>query len=190
MFLILMMTAVTSTMVCSCFFVPQNQEAKSTETDFGYFQELPPSISEIDKEIQKQQDDLWEQHRYSELKSLTVEERDLVARCIYHEARGEEPDGQIAVCEVVFNRILSDAYPNTVEDVLFQYNGSFYQFSCAPYLNTDNIKEPLSMEKAKEIVDYVLSTEYSPIIPADYLYFSTNKPKAENYLKIGNHYFR
>ena len=74
------------------------------------------------------------------------------SRCIYHESRGEDEIGQIAVCEIVLNRILSDVYPNTVEEVLLQYNGKFYQFSCAPYLMTNDIREPEALDKALHIV--------------------------------------
>lgn len=39
---------------------------------------------------------------------------------IYHEARGEPVEGQIAVAQVTLNRVASPAYPDTVCDVVWQ----------------------------------------------------------------------
>jgi spore germination cell wall hydrolase CwlJ-like protein len=47
-----------------------------------------------------------------------------LAAAIYHEARGEPLAGQIAVAEVVLNRVDSRSYPNTVCGVTTQGSGS------------------------------------------------------------------
>tara|TARA_E500000331_G_scaffold99836_1_gene96644 strand:- start:1316 stop:1792 length:477 start_codon:yes stop_codon:yes gene_type:complete len=39
---------------------------------------------------------------------------------IYHEARGESSEGQLAVAFVTLNRVESEAYPNTVCGVVYQ----------------------------------------------------------------------
>ena len=52
---------------------------------------------------------------------------------IYHEARGEDIFGQLAVAQVVMNRVESPRYPDTVCGVVTQHK----QFS---YLNTCDIK--------------------------------------------------
>lgn len=44
----------------------------------------------------------------------------LLAKLIYHEARGEGLNGWIGVGEVVLNRMNSDLYPNTVQEVIYQ----------------------------------------------------------------------
>lgn len=182
-----MIATVSSPTMCSCFFYEDAPKEKIELDPFPMKRQ--PSIAEIDREIDNAKKVSWENHRYMELKNITQYERDLVARCIYHEARGEIEEGQIAVCEVIFNRVLSELYPNTVEDVLFQYNGKFYQFSCAPYLLSEPIREPESLARAMKVQAYVLSTEYTTLLPSDYLYFSTGKPDCEDYMQIGNHYF-
>lgn len=48
-----------------------------------------------------------------------------LAANIYHEARGESYTGQVAVANVVMNRVQSKRWPNTVCGVVFQR----YQFS-------------------------------------------------------------
>ncbi len=182
-----MIATVSSTTMGSCFFHAETKEVPVVIDAFPNPRQ--PSISEIDKKTIKERDVMVETHRYEPLKDLTQREKDLVARCIYHESRGESQTGQIAVCEVIFNRVLSCVYPNTIEEVLFQYNGKFYQFSCAPYLLSEPIMEPDSFEAAKAVQEYVLSEEYAPVLPSDYLYFSTGKPANHDYIKIGNHYF-
>ena len=54
--------------------------------------------------------------------SLTEDEIDLLAKIVWLEANGEPVEGQEAVVEVVFNRMASDLYPDTLYDVLSQNN--------------------------------------------------------------------
>lgn len=53
-------------------------------------------------------------------KNITERERELMLRLVHSEARGEPIDGQIAVIEVVFNRVSDSRFPNSVEEVIFQ----------------------------------------------------------------------
>ena len=46
-----------------------------------------------------------------------------LARNIYHEARGEDIDGQIAVAQVTLNRVDSPRYPNSICDVVYHDKG-------------------------------------------------------------------
>lgn len=45
---------------------------------------------------------------------------DLLARCIYGEARGEPYAGQVAVAAVILNRVSDPAFPNTIAGVVYQ----------------------------------------------------------------------
>mgnify|MGYP000523765082 CR=1 FL=1 len=101
----------------------------------------------------------------------------------YHEARGEPFEGQVAVIEVVLNRCLSDYFPDTVEEVVFQKYGDVWQFSPAPYLYT---AEPT--ETQYEAVYAALAAE-EPILPLDTVYFSTGPYNDSIVAVIGNHYF-
>lgn len=51
---------------------------------------------------------------------ITHKERELLEKLVHAEARGEPWDGKIAVANVVFNRVYSDLYPDTIEEVIFQ----------------------------------------------------------------------
>ena len=51
---------------------------------------------------------------------------DLLARCVYAEARGEPYTGQVAIAAVVLNRVKSPSFPNTISGVIYQKNA----FTC------------------------------------------------------------
>ncbi len=57
-------------------------------------------------------------------RSISEEEKDLLARAIYGEARGEPYIGQVAVGAVIINRILSPDFPDDIESVIYQ-SGQF-----------------------------------------------------------------
>lgn len=52
--------------------------------------------------------------------NLTQEEIECLRLNTYHEARGEDYEGQVAVTQVVLNRVNSDRYPDNVCDVIHQ----------------------------------------------------------------------
>lgn len=45
---------------------------------------------------------------------------DLLARCVYAEARGEPYVGQVAIAAVVLNRVRHPEFPNTISEVIYQ----------------------------------------------------------------------
>jgi spore germination cell wall hydrolase CwlJ-like protein len=76
-----------------------------------------------------------------------------LAEAIYFEARGENVRGQMAVAQVVLNRVFSGKYPNTVCGVVYQNaNRRLHcQFSFACDGIPDVIREPDMWERAKTI---------------------------------------
>ncbi len=52
--------------------------------------------------------------------NFSKEERELLARLIHAEARGESFEGQVAVGAVVVNRVKSDLFPNSITEVIYQ----------------------------------------------------------------------
>ena len=66
-------------------------------------------------------------------KPMTKQARCL-ALAIYYEARGESEDGQLAVAQVVLNRVDSKRYPNTICGVVYQNshmrNRCQFSFTC------------------------------------------------------------
>lgn len=101
----------------------------------------------------------------------------------YHEARGEPFEGQVAVIEVALNRCLSDYFPDTVEEVVFQKYGDVWQFSPAPYLYS---AEP---DKEQYLAVHTAIEEREHILSEDTVYFSTAPYNESVDMIIGNHYF-
>ena len=99
------------------------------------------------------------------------------------EARGECFEGQVAVIEVVLNRMLSDYFPDTVEEVVFQKYGDVWQFSPAPYLYS---AEP---DKEQYLAVHTAIEEREHILSEDTVYFSTEPYNESVDMVIGNHYF-
>ncbi len=52
--------------------------------------------------------------------SISSSDLNLLARCVYAEARGEPYTGQVAVAAVVLNRVKSASFPNTIAGVIYQ----------------------------------------------------------------------
>jgi spore germination cell wall hydrolase CwlJ-like protein len=76
-----------------------------------------------------------------------------LAEAVYFEARGEAVRGQIAVAQVVMNRVFSGKYPDTVCGAVYQnkHRHLACQFTFACDNNPDVIREPEMWERAKKI---------------------------------------
>ncbi len=123
------------------------------------------------------------ENRYAEL-HFSDEDVYILACLVYHEARGESFEGQVAVVEVVLNRMLSDYFPDTVEEVVFQKYGDVWQFSPAPYLYS---AEP---DKEQYLAVHTAIEEREHILSEDTVYFSTAPyNESVDMIIIGNHYF-
>ena len=109
---------------------------------------------------------------------LTAEERELVARVVWVEARGESPEGQQAVAEIIFNRLSCDQFGDTINDVIY----SAGQFRSVPFLED---AEPYQAQY--DAIDRAL---YGPnILPKDVFYFATTATNDNVWGKIGGHVF-
>lgn len=60
---------------------------------------------------------------------LAESEKLCLAQAIYHEARGESREGQLAVANVIINRAMSKRYPSTICGVVFQ-NADRGRYKC------------------------------------------------------------
>lgn len=121
------------------------------------------------------------QDTISELPEATL---DLLARCVNAEAGVESFECRKAVAEVILNRVASDYFPNTVEDVIYQVDCGVVQFSVTANGRIDD-EAP---EKARMAV---LSALWNPELPEDVLYFRAGyyHPGHEAYKRLGNTYF-
>jgi hypothetical protein len=81
-----------------------------------------------------------------------------LANAIYFEARGESVRGQIAVAQVVMNRVFSGYYPNDVCGVVYQnaHRHLACQFTFACDGRSKTIHEPDAMQRANRIATATL----------------------------------
>jgi spore germination cell wall hydrolase CwlJ-like protein len=81
-----------------------------------------------------------------------------LAEAVYFEARGEAVRGQIAVAQVVMNRVFSGFYPTTVCGVVYQnkYHHMACQFTFACDNVPDVVREPDMWDRAKRIAKAML----------------------------------
>jgi spore germination cell wall hydrolase CwlJ-like protein len=81
-----------------------------------------------------------------------------LAEAVYFEARGEAVRGQIAVAQVVMNRVFSGYYPTTVCGVVYQNAGRHLacQFTFACDGIPDVVTEPDMWDRAKKIAKATL----------------------------------
>ena len=94
--------------------------------------------------------------------SLTGKKRTRAEKCladaVYFEARGEPVRGQIAVGQVVMNRVFSDYYPDNVCDVVYQ--NADRRFGCQFTFACDGIPEvvtePEAWRRARRIAKDIL----------------------------------
>ncbi|HEY4404642.1 MAG TPA: cell wall hydrolase [Xanthobacteraceae bacterium] len=99
------------------------------------------------------------QHPMSPAERLHLDEKGraksvkCLTEAIYFEARGEPVRGQIAVAQVVMNRVFSGYYPNTVCGVVYQNANRHLacQFTFACDGIPDVVREPDAWERAKRI---------------------------------------
>lgn len=130
-------------------------------------------------EEQEEQEEQEYQNRWGI--QLTEEEIDLLAKILWVEARGESEAGQKAVVEVVFNRMVSEEFPDTLYDVLSQKKP--VQF--ASWKLRDKA-EPT--EKEYTSIYAVLNGE-TCVVREDTVYFATKKLTRNLDIKIDGHYF-
>lgn len=122
-----------------------------------------------------------EQGRYGSL-LLTADEIETIARLVRLEAEGEPFTGQVAVAEVVLNRVASKVFPDNVYDVVYQTYPSvqFTPASQIPYTATTQTQ-----------YDAVEAALRGPnILPTDVLYFATGmNGRSSAWGWIGGHCF-
>jgi len=76
---------------------------------------------------------------------------DCLATALYFEARGESVKGQVAVAEVILNRVDLPNYPRTICGVVNQRGAGGCQFSYVCDGLSDAIREPAAWERAARI---------------------------------------
>lgn len=90
------------------------------------------------------------------VKDLSEDEIEMLCRIVEAEATGEKIIGKILVANVVLNRVNNKSFPNSVEGVIFQHSGRYYQFS--PLMDGRYYTVPIT-ETTREAVSRALAGE-------------------------------
>jgi hypothetical protein len=155
---------------------------------------LTPPVWKIEK--------TWRLGREHKQKVLTARqvrlaEQSCLARAVYFEARSETELGQLAVAQVILNRVKNPNYPSSICDVVFQgadrLNSCQFSFACdgAP----DNPKSGDSWAQAQRVAARALSggNQVQVISTATNYHADYVKPRWSSSLnrliKIGRHIF-
>ncbi len=120
-----------------------------------------------------------------------------MAEAIYFEARGETYRGQVAVGQVVMNRLAYPLYPKDICAVVFQnqqmHNACQFSFACDGIPET--INDPTAWKQAMEIANgvingslYLAEVGRATHYHATYVYPDW-APKLQRVTKIGHHIF-
>lgn len=120
-----------------------------------------------------------------------------MAQAIYFEARGEAYRGQVAVGQVVMNRLHHPIYPKDICQVVFQNqqmrNACQFSFACDGIPET--VTEPKAWAQAEEIAKGVIDGSlYLPEVGKATHYHATYvypdwAPRLQRVAKIGHHIF-
>jgi N-acetylmuramoyl-L-alanine amidase len=118
------------------------------------------------------------------------EQHKCMALNIYHEARGEVTEGQIAVAQVTVNRVQDKRWPNTICDVVYQNK----QFSWTHMIKNPNPTDDKAWRKAQVIArDVMLGNVEDPSFGANHYHANWVNPLWAKEMKlvrvIGSHLF-
>ncbi|MCA1319531.1 cell wall hydrolase [Bacillus tianshenii] len=121
---------------------------------------------------------------------VSEEEKDLLARLVHAESKGEPYEGKVAVATVVLNRVDSDIFPDSIKEVVTETSaGGVYQFS--PVKNGEINKK--ADEEAIKAVEEAIAFRGDG---NDSLYFFNPDKTSDEWIRtrtvtktIGNHVF-
>lgn len=148
------------------------------------------SIKETEVQVQEKEFEDWVKphiegmvpvYGREKIDYITLEEFELMGKTVYAESKSEEFEGQVAVAEVILNRVESENFPDTVEGVIKQ-DGAFSSWKngsieAAPF-------DDECLEAVQEAVN-------ERVFPETVVYFREGHFHSFGtpYVIIGHHYF-
>lgn len=61
--------------------------------------------------------------------AVPFKDKELMAKLVHAEAKGEPYAGKVAVATVILNRVDHPEFPNTIKDVIYEKSGGYYAFT-------------------------------------------------------------
>ena len=150
----------------------------------------PTHMSDVIRDTEELERE-WEEQIEEEIIAGQIE---MLAQLIEAEAATEDYHGKCLVADVVLNRVESDQFPDTIEEVIFQYKTrksdgeDCYQFATVKYGAYDDAGWFISDDSFKAAYEEYYAEQRTDDVA---LYFTAgeyNKYCTPMY-KYGNHYF-
>jgi N-acetylmuramoyl-L-alanine amidase len=101
-----------------------------------------------------------------------------MSRIIYAEAGNQSLQAQIAVGDVVWHRVTSPNYPNTIKGVVFQISNGYYQFSPVANGSIYNTPSATSVQAAKDVLQ-----NHIDLVPGAYVFYTPNKTPSTSWVR-------
>lgn len=166
------------------------EKVQQGESIWGFAKKYAVPVTEIKKVNNKKNDMLYIGENITIPASpLTTYEKDLLARLVNAEAKGESYAGKVAVATVVLNRVESKDFPNTIKGVVYQISNGHYAFT--PVQN-GAINQPASAESKRAVNEAIAMKG----LGSGSLFFYNPKTAQSQWIKsrtvttvIGNHVF-
>lgn len=122
-------------------------------------------------------------------------ELDCLTAAVYYEARGEAPEGQAAVAQVVLNRVGQARFAKTVCGVVYQgAQAHACQFSFACHTRVRRVREALAWTRSRAIAQRALSGYVMRTVGhATYFHLASlgqvEAPHEASVVRLGHHVF-
>ncbi|MEX6633486.1 cell wall hydrolase [Hyphococcus lacteus] len=96
---------------------------------------------------------------------INAEERKCLAEAIYYEARSEPRIGQLAVADVILNRVATPVYPNSICEVVYQGSerrtGCQFSFTCDGSMQATRNKR--KWKESEDLSGAILAGLHAPV---------------------------
>lgn len=155
---------------------------------------LSPPVWQIEKSWRVGQE---ERRRIIKRRQVRLAEQACLARAIYFEARSESELGQLAVANVILNRVKNPVYPKSICGVVYQgadqANACQFSFACDGL--SDNPRSGSAWQQAKRVAARAMagSSDVQVISTATHYHADYVSPKwsgtMTRLIQIGRHIF-
>ena len=116
-------------------------------------------------------------------------EIDELCRVLFLECRGESFEGKVACVETIFNRVLSENWPDSVHEVLSE-RGQFSTWKhIADAYDVDEDDSAVQQGEICRAIMYVYDNGRTVLPSGKYVYFDTRGINGRSHIRIDHQYF-
>lgn len=147
----------------------------NTQDDAIEIQDAPP-INAVSEDLEEADE---ARPVYADV-TITEAEGDLLERILWAEANNQDFVGQCAVIEVIFNRLRSPEWPDTIEGVLSQ-KGQFATWKARNKVTPTHVQS--------DVISEVLRETETVLPDTSYVFFDRRGVNGRDHVRIQDHVF-